>query len=177
VPFCTVSREFRWYCLAVILDGSGASDVFKMRGGPRLRHKISRHIPGTNSHEIRFWGMALASFFVAGSNHIEARRAPQNCCEPGDRGCRGQYVLWKVDGDYCGCRSRGPMTISETKRARPDCLRHSCQERFRGLVRDVGVMCQRAEIRWSPRQGTSSRGRWRIPTAAVNSELLILESL
>jgi hypothetical protein len=39
--------------LTLILDGSGASDVFKMRAGFRLRHKISLHIPGTNSQELR----------------------------------------------------------------------------------------------------------------------------
>jgi hypothetical protein len=68
------------------------------------------------------------------------------------------------------------MTIDATLRARPECLRHSFQERFRDLVRDIGVLRQRGEIRWSLCPETCSQKRWRIPITAANGEFVVLES-
>jgi len=68
------------------------------------------------------------------------------------------------------------MTIDATLRGHPECLRHSLQERFRDLVRDIGGLRQRGEIRWSLCQETCSQKRWRIPITATNGEVAVLES-
>jgi hypothetical protein len=68
------------------------------------------------------------------------------------------------------------MTIDATLRARPECLRHSFQERFRDLVREFGALRIRGEIRWSLCQETCSQKRWRIPITAANGEVVVLEN-